>query len=153
MQALLVPTHLTGESHAQVEFACDLARKFPLRLHLLHVTEDHVGRQDRENHAVSITRRLEALVPDDLAGRATVQVRTGETVPTIVQSARELSVSCIVMGEHTRGPVKRWLTHDTSRAVLHEASCPVWYVPAAKTPLSLSRFALSTKKSILWGNV
>ena len=58
------------------------------------------------------------------------------------------------MGEHTRVPIKRWLTHDTSRAVLHEAPCPVWYVPAAKpAALSLGRFALSSDKSILWGNV
>jgi hypothetical protein len=51
-------------------------------------------------------------------------------------------------------PVKRWLSHDTARAVLHEAHCPVWYVPSARaSPPSFSGFALSSQKSIIWGNV
>lgn len=153
VQALLVPTNLTGESHAQVEFACGLARMFPLRLHLLHVIEAKVARQGRDADPAAIRLRLEALVPADLVASTTVHVESGETVPAIAQAAKGLSVSCIVMGEHTRIPVKRWLTQDTSRAVLREAPCPVWYVPSPPADLSFSRFALSTKKSIFWGNV
>jgi nucleotide-binding universal stress UspA family protein len=154
MRGLLVPTNLTSDTHTQVDFACDLARMFPLRLHLLHVTPDHLSRPDRDVDSESLTARLEALVPDDLVARTTVQVRSGDPVPMIVQSANDVAASCIVMGEHTRVPVKRWLTHDTARAVLHEAPCPVWYVPSASSAtLSLSRLALSRERSILWGNV
>jgi len=154
MRSLLVPTNLTSDTHAQVDFACDLARAFPLRLHLLHVTPDHLNRPDTDWDPESIRTRLEALVPVDLTDRTTVHVRSGDAVPEIVQSANDVAASCIVMGEHTRVPVKRWLTHDTARAVLHEAPCPVWYVPSAqRVGLSVSRLALSTERSILWGNV
>jgi len=154
MQAVLVPVSLTGEAHPQVSFVAGLARLFPMRLHLLHVLEPAADLEGRDPDPVSVRPRLRAMVPDDLAGRATVHVTVGDTVPAIVRAARELSASCIVMGEHTTVPVKRWLTHDTARAVLHEAHCPVWYVPAEKPPArSFEQFAVSREKSILWGNV
>ena len=154
MRSLLVPTNLTSVHHAQVDFACDLARVFPVRLHLLHVSPDHLGGREGDLDPESIREQLEVLVPPDLADRTALHASSGDPVPEIVQAAKDLSASCIVMGEHTRVPVKRWLTHDTARAVLHEAPCPVWYVPSA-TPvsLSLSRLALSNERSILWGNV
>jgi nucleotide-binding universal stress UspA family protein len=97
---------------------------------------------------------LEALVPADLAGRTTIHVEAGDPVPVIVEAARRLRASCIVMGEHTRAPVKRWFSHDTARAVLHQAHCPVWYVPSTKgAAMSVSRVALSSDKSIRSGNV
>jgi nucleotide-binding universal stress UspA family protein len=154
MQAILVPVNLASEAHAQVDFACELARQFPLRLHLLHVTEPRLGREGRPTSADLVVPRLEALVPPDLARRAAIHVTEGDTVPSIARWARDLGVSCIVMGEHTRVPVKRWLTHDTSRAVLAEAPCPVWYVPTTRrAPLTIESLATSTEKSILWDNV
>jgi len=152
VQSLLVPISLTGPAHAQADFACELARTLPFRLHLLHVIESHLR---STIDAASIRPRIEELIPKDLASRTTVHVEPGDPVPAIVQTARRISAACIVMGEHTRMPLKRWFTHDTSRAVLHEAPCPVWYVPSAvaATARSISRFALSDEKSILWGNV
>ena len=153
MQAILVPVNLTSHAHVNVDFACALARQFPIRLHLLHVVEPHLGREGRLP-ADAVAPRLGALVPSDIVWRATVHVAEGDTVPSIVRSAQDLRASCIVMGEHTRTPVKRWLTHDTSRAVLPEAPCPVWYVPSTmRAARTLERFALSADKSILWGNV
>ena len=154
MQPILVPVNLTGDSHPQVDFAAGLVRMFPLHLHLLHVIEPPNGRESLDLEPAAVKPRLDALVPDDLGERTSVHLITGDTVPAIVQLARQLSASCIVMGEHTRVPVKRWLTHDTSRAVLHEAHCPVWYVPAAKPAArTFEQFAVSSEKSILWGNV
>ena len=118
--------------HTQVEFACDLARLFPVRLHLLHVIEPQMARQAGAIDPASVTSRLGELVPNDLVGRAALHSKSGDTVPVIVETARDIGAAFIVMGEHTRVPVKRWLTHDTSRAVLHRASCPVWYVPAQR---------------------
>jgi nucleotide-binding universal stress UspA family protein len=154
MQSILVPVSLSSDAHPQVEIAAGLARVVPLWLHLLHVLEPAAEFDGRTPDPAAVWPSLEALVPDDLAGRATVHVTTGDTVPAIVRAAREMSVALIVMGEHTTAPVRRWLTHDTARAVLHEAHCPVWYVPAEKAaPITVERFALSNEKSILWGNV
>ena len=154
MQSILVPVSLTGDAHPQVEFACDLARLFPLRLHLLHVPEPLADLEHRDRGSAAVRPRLEALIPPDLAERAAIHIEAGDPVPVIVETARRLSSSCILMGEHTRIPVKRWFSHDTARAVLHQAPCPVWYVPSARAAASwISRLALSSEKSILWGNV
>jgi nucleotide-binding universal stress UspA family protein len=154
MQTVLVPANPGSEAHPQIEFACDLARTVPVKLHLLDVIEPRrAGTADAD--PVTVTRRVEKLVPADLVPRTTVHVETGDAVAAISQWADRLRASLIVMGEHTRVPVKRWLTRDTSRAVLHRVHCPVWYVPAtrAAAALSLTRFAVSSEKSILWGNV
>ncbi|HET9268277.1 MAG TPA: universal stress protein [Vicinamibacterales bacterium] len=155
MQAILVPANLTTDSHPSVEVAFDLARLLPLRVHLLHVIEPRPVRDLSDADPASIKPRLAALVPADLAPRTTVHVEEGDPVPAIVAAAKRLGVSCIVMGEHTRVPLKRWLTRDTARAVLHGAPCPVWYVPSVRVAgtWSFERFALSREQSILWGNV
>jgi nucleotide-binding universal stress UspA family protein len=149
-QAVVVPVNVNNTAHPQVDLACDLARLFPLRLELLHVIESGAG----ESASSTATRqRLHDLVPPDLASRASIHVGVGDPVAAIVQTARRLSAVCIVMGEHTRVPFKRWFKRDTSRGVLHEAHCPVWYVPTrAAAARSFERVALSDKKSGLWGN-
>jgi nucleotide-binding universal stress UspA family protein len=129
-QAIVVPTDLRPEARASVRFAFELARRLPLELHLLHVLPARSGRESREVEAIIARDRLELIVPDDLAGRARVHVSTGDAAQGIAGLARRLGAACIVMGEHTRAPLRRWFTRDTSRAVLHDAPCPVWYVPA-----------------------
>ena len=155
MQSILVPASRSDDPCPAVDFACDLARRFSLRLHLLHVIESGTRHPPGDEIQASTKSHLDELVPPDVVDRTVVHVEVGDPATTIAMSARRLAVSCIVMGEHTRVPVKRWLKRDTSRAVLREAPCPVWYVPAirARVHVSLSRFALSSEKSRLWGNV
>jgi nucleotide-binding universal stress UspA family protein len=153
-QALLVPVSLTADAHPQVAVACDLARLVPLRLHLLHVIEPRPGRAWGDDDLGLAKQQMDALVPGDLKSRTSIHLEMGEAVGTIVQWARRVKASCIMMGEHTRMPVVRWLKRDTSRAVLHRARCPVWYVPSKPAEaMSLSRLALSNEKSKMWGNV
>jgi nucleotide-binding universal stress UspA family protein len=73
---------------------------------------------------------MRSLVPDDLAERVKLDVEHGDAARGIAEAADRLSAACIVMGEHTHTPVRRWFGRDNSRAVLHTAHCPVWYVPA-----------------------
>ena len=127
-QVTLVPTDLTLESSAAVDFAFELARTLPLELHLLHFTPGGAGVHRQEGAGADAETALRALIPDDFAERAHVHLREGDPGPGIVQAASDLAASCIVMGEHTRAPLRRWFSHDTSRGVLHEAPCPVWYV-------------------------
>jgi nucleotide-binding universal stress UspA family protein len=155
MREILVPLTLSGDAQVNVEFACDLARVFPLHLHFLHVIETGDARADLQGDQDGVRARLAAMVPEDLAGRATIHVATGEPIVMITRMAQELAATCIVMGEHARTPLKRWFTEDIARAVLHDAPCPVLYVPWVPPDQRewLSRFALSKEKSILWGNV
>ena len=155
MREILVPLSLTTESHPHVDFACDLARVFPLHLHFLHVVETGDVRADPTRTHTPQAAGLDHIVPDDLSGRATVHQEVGEPLVMITRMARELAASCIVMGEHARTPLMRWFTQDVARAVLHDAPCPVLFVPSVPPEQRewLSRFALSKEKSILWGNI
>jgi nucleotide-binding universal stress UspA family protein len=147
-QPVLVPVNLAHDAHAQVDVACDLARTCSMHVHLLHVEPWRTGAEGASR--TSLLR----LLPGDFGGRASAHVEVGDPAPTIARVAERPGASLIVMGEHTRAPVKRWLSRNTSREVLHDARCPVWYVPSkARTPFSLSRFALSAERSAIWGNV
>ncbi len=124
-QVVLVPTDFSADARPAVDFAFELARRLPLELQLVHV--EPVGTTDA---AEGDRRRLEALVPAELAGRVRFQVVAGDPGREIAAAAERLAAACIVMGEHARSPLRRWFTHDTSHDVLHLAHCPVWFVPS-----------------------
>jgi nucleotide-binding universal stress UspA family protein len=115
-----------------VELGLELARALPIELHLLHLLPNgrthggHNGATEEE-----ALKRMRALVPPELADRIKLHVEHGDPAGGIARAAEQLSAACIVMGEHTRKPLRRWFSRDTSREVLHQAHCPVWYVPGA----------------------
>ena len=131
-QVVVAAIDLDAESRPALELGFDLARTLPVELHLLHLIAN-----GRVKHSQTVApedearRQLRALVPDELAGRAQLHVAHGDPARGIIRAADELAASCIVMGEHTHQPLRRWFSRDTSRAVLHDAPCPVWYVPAS----------------------
>ena len=132
-QIVLVPTDLTEESRAAMDFAFDLVRLLPMELHLLHLLPRRTAARDDQQAAVrQITQRLGAMVPEDLAGRVRVHAEDGDPASGIAHAAARMGAACIVMGEHTRAPLRRWFSRDTSRGVLHRAPCPVWYIPGQR---------------------
>jgi nucleotide-binding universal stress UspA family protein len=135
---ILVPTDFSESAAAALAFACDLARRASLRLHLLHVESARpaavpvdpsqgVGMGAAANG--SAERRLRELLPGDLAERASCRVASGSVAAEILKVAVGLDAELIVMGEHARGFFRRYFTRDTAREMLHRARCPVWYVP------------------------
>lgn len=129
-QAILVPTDFTAEAKPAVEVALDLARRLPLEVHLLHVAPAHGPATEPEPATAEAARqRLAGLVPAELGARVHLHLAVGDPAHEIAAAAGRLGAVCIVMGEHTRSPLRRWFTRDTSRQVLHEARCPIWYVP------------------------
>jgi len=124
---VLVSTDFSGSAGRAVEYAFDLARALPIRLHLLHV----VPRGRGEAVALAAHGRLEQLVPGDLAERVGMHVLEGDPAEHIVELSRALCARFMVMGEHTRDLWRRFVTRDTARELLHRAPCPVWFVPAA----------------------
>lgn len=127
---VLVPTDLTPQSMGAVRFAFELARVLPARIHLLHVDPpSRRGGAVDEALIVERERQMRELVPADLEGRVGCHQESGDPADGIRRAAERFGASFIVMGEHTRAPLRRWFSRDTSRAVLHRAPCPVWYVP------------------------
>ena len=132
-QIVVAATDLEPESRAALELAFDLARQLPIELHLLHVASR--ARVWRSHHAGSdedVLAKLRALVPEELAGRVKVHVEHGDVGHGIAAAADSLSAVCIVMGEHSRTSSRRWFGRETQSVVLHQAHCPVWYVPSTR---------------------
>ena len=129
-QVVVVSTDLTPESRPAIELGFDLARAWPIDLHLVHLVPPGVSRRTNGSAVDAARRQLRELVPAELADRAQLHVEDGDPARGIVRAARELAASCLVMGEHTRMPLRKLFSSDTTRQVLHEAPCPVWYVPA-----------------------
>jgi nucleotide-binding universal stress UspA family protein len=89
----------------------------------------------RSHHAGSdedVLGKLRALVPEELAARVKVHVEHGDVGHGIAAAAERLSAVCIVMGEHTRTAGRWWFSRNTPSVVLHQAHCPVWYVPSTR---------------------
>jgi nucleotide-binding universal stress UspA family protein len=129
---VLVPTDLTRDSSAAVGYACNLARRLPLRLDLLHVlTSDQSDRAAEGAQAA-----IDSHVPPDLVDRVSAHVRLGPAAETIVEYADETTPMFLVLGEHAHGFVRRLLTRDTTRAVVHEVRCPVWVIPPGRPETS-----------------
>ena len=127
-QIVIAPTDLTPESRTALAVAFDLARTLPIDLHLLHLLPKK--RSPRHTDEDSLTH-LRALIPKELEGRVAVHVEHDDPSRGIPRFAEQIAAACIVMGEHTRPPRRRWFSHGISRTVLHDAHCPVWYVPGS----------------------
>jgi nucleotide-binding universal stress UspA family protein len=128
-QVALVPTDLTAESRAAVNFAFELSRTLPLETHLLHLVAHRLRARSEAQAMTDAERHLRALIPPECTESTSVHVSVGDPVDGILHWASDLSAACVVMGEHTREPLRRWFSKDTSRAVLYKAPCAVWYIP------------------------
>jgi nucleotide-binding universal stress UspA family protein len=120
-----VATDLSEGSRCAVSYAFELARALPLRLHLLHVVPSSAGGVEEALH------KLDGMVPPDVAERVESHVERGQAPEAILDFAQRVKPVFMVMGEHARGFLRRLLTRDTAREVLHRASVPVWFVPPA----------------------
>jgi nucleotide-binding universal stress UspA family protein len=129
---VLVPTDLSADSLPCVAYALALSEAWPLRIHLLHVIETEPdgapgsagGRMEE-----ALYLRLRGLLPAAHLGTARCHVRFGDPSLEIATAAATLGADAIVMGAHAGGLLRRFLTRDTSRRVLHATPCPIWVVP------------------------
>jgi universal stress protein A len=123
----VVPTDFSPTAQHALEYAYALARAVPLHLELLHVLPG--GRRSAAAEEAA-RERLDAAVPDDLTARVATCIRSGEPTAEIVAHLSEVRPQFAVLGEHARDVLRHLFTRDTTRAVVHGASCPVWIVPA-----------------------
>lgn len=123
---VVVPTDFSPTARHAVEYAYALSRIVPLHLELLHVLP--AGRH-ASAAGEAARQQLDATVPDDMRTRVATRIRHGEPTTEILAHLAEVRPQFAVLGEHSRHVLRHLFTRDTTRAVMHEASCPVWIVP------------------------
>lgn len=139
----VVATDFSPAGDAAVRYAVGLAQRLPLRLRLLHVLAGFGGGPQRSARsslvgdaylAASAARsRLLDMVPVELRERVTIQVMPGAPGETILEAVADDGARLLFMGGHATG-LRGLLTRDTARAVLHRATCPIWFVPPSACP-------------------
>ena len=125
---VVVPTDFSPTARHAVEYAYALSRIVPLHLELLHVLP--AGRHASAAEEAA-RQQLDATVPDDMRMRVATRIRHGEPTTEILAHLAEVRPQFAVLGEHSRHILRHLSTRDTTRAVMHEASCPVWIVPTS----------------------
>jgi universal stress protein A len=119
---VIVATDLSSSASVAVEYAFGLSRILPMRLQLLHVAH-------RSGDAARASQTLSARIPADVASVTQVHVACGDPTEQILNFVTQQSPALLVMGQHARGMLRGFLSHDTSTDILHKASVPVWFVP------------------------
>ncbi len=125
----VVPTDFSPTAQHAIDYACALAHELPIHLELLHVLPGESHRTEGAERAAR--ERLDAAVPAELRGRASTCVRHGQPPTEILSHLRAVQPQFAVLGEHARDVWRRLFTPDTTRAIIHDAGCPVWIVPRA----------------------
>lgn len=128
---ILVPTDFSPPSDAALSYARLLARTFDASLHLLHVIGTHSAppqaTADSRNRVPGALRDLRnRLTADDRSPDvAVLAVKAPDPAAQIVQTARSMDASLIVMGTHGRGGIARVLMGSVAEKVVRTAPCPV----------------------------
>ena len=132
---MLVPVDFTPQGLGVLGAAIDLAFDMPHHMEVLHVVaQTGAGDAAHEEREVEAARqRLQRMIPESLASRVSVQVKVGGPAETVLRTAKELDVLCVIMGAHGKGMLKRFLFGTTTMTILHGAGCPVWFMPEALT--------------------
>jgi len=124
---VVVATDLSAAGTHVLAYAYDLARSAPLELHVVHVLPSGADVPSAER----AEQKLLATVPHELAERVQCYIERGDTIDAILDFSYGIDPAFMVMGEHARTFFQRVFSKDTARGVLHRATCPVWFVPAA----------------------
>jgi nucleotide-binding universal stress UspA family protein len=136
-KTILVPTDLGEGADEALDYACDLARPFGARIHLVSaITIPAIGVPEL---GVAMTGNVvDGMMADNLHGlellvernkhRGTFAkpiLKSGDPVDIINETAAEVGADLIVMTTHGRTGVARWLLGSVAESVVRTATVPV----------------------------
>ena len=142
LQEILVATDFSEPSNVALAYGRELARRFGVRLHVLHVVEDLGARfvsfplpvgdsqslagRGRKRGADPPPQSVVRRRPSGVAREEVVLVSTSPS-HAIVSYARDTMprIGIIVMGTHGRGAVAHLLMGSVAERVVRSAPCPV----------------------------
>ncbi len=134
---ILVPTDLGSGADEALDYACDLARPFGARIHLVSaITIPALGVPEL---GVAMTGSVvDGMLADNLHGlEALIErnkhrgtfgkpvLKSGDPVDIINETAKELGADLIVMTTHGRSGVARWLLGSVTEKVVRSSLVPV----------------------------
>jgi nucleotide-binding universal stress UspA family protein len=139
IKTILVPTDLRVESMIALRYALALAKQFDAGLTLLHVLEEPYS------SGTELAPGAEALFTlgkdDERLGLALLEqelrsvywncqscFRIGTPFEQIVQEAKNIEASLIVLSSHTYGWLGRLIHGSDAEMILHSTPCPVLVV-------------------------
>jgi len=110
---ILVPIALSPSCGWAARYGIELARRFGSDLVFLHI-----GNCQRETVAAFLAPAIKDTPPE-------ITIRHGDAAEGIVQFAREMSPSLIIMPTHSHGRFHRFLLGSVTAKVLHDVDYPV----------------------------
>lgn len=136
-KTILVPTDLGEASDAALDYACDLARPFGARIHLVSaITIPALGVPELgvamtgsvvDGMMADTLHGLEAIIErnKDRGMFARPILKSGDPVDIINETAAEVGADMIVMTTHGRTGVARWLLGSVTEQVVRTSPIPV----------------------------
>jgi nucleotide-binding universal stress UspA family protein len=143
-KTILVPTDLGEGADAALEYACDLARPFGARIHLVSaVTIPALGVPELgvamtgsvvDGMMADTLHGLEALIERNKHRGAFAKpvLKSGDPVDIINETAAEVHADLIVMTTHGRTGVARWLLGSVAELVVRTSPVPVLTIHVAE---------------------
>jgi nucleotide-binding universal stress UspA family protein len=149
MKTILAPVDFSAATKGVVAAAKDLAKLTGGRMVLLHalqlplITTEYGLTAEALNEAMEVNTdaarkqlaHLEKRLADDTVP-VTSRLITGFGAGVIIEQAKKLRASYIVLGSHGHTAFYDLLVGGTTHAVLKKAPCPVLVVPPGKTKKS-----------------
>lgn len=143
MPTILVCVDFSEATQRVIDTAKDLARLRGGKLHLVHIVTPLPPAAVYDPIGVAVpdltdsrTRQAKADLDEwaqlarDGNGEITTAVLEGGSASTLVEEARRVDATMIVLGSHGHGALYHLLLGSTTLEVLRRAECPVVIVPA-----------------------
>jgi nucleotide-binding universal stress UspA family protein len=130
MKSIVLATDLTEHAPRSAHYASSLAQDYNSRLTIMTVlppeaTKEEPARGEMHRHLLQLTAH-------DCGDWCTLktEVKSGETVPAILQAAQENKANLIVLGARHRPPLADHRPRTKLAAIIRASRCPVLVVPA-----------------------
>jgi nucleotide-binding universal stress UspA family protein len=141
MKTIVVATDFSADADAALNTAVDMAVRDVSHIEIVHVAQPGtyvlpppfdivslpVG--DREMTHVSEALELRAQRARTAHVSVATQLRTGSAHDQVVEAARELGASLIVIGTHGAGALASVLVGSVAARIIRHAPCPVLVIP------------------------
>lgn len=139
VKKILCPVDGSDQSGKALEFAVDLASRYPARLELLFVTQPlmtedifamgtlaipvDLPQEDLEQYGHRVLDKAERIAWDSGLQDLGKSLRRGEPASTIVDYAADIQADMIVIGSRGLGDLSSLLMGSVSHKVAHDAKC------------------------------